>query len=296
MSLSELNVNISPTKTERPKAILFLLITAILWSLGGLLIKSINANPLAIAGVRSAIAAAVMLLALGKPKINGSVAQMGAALTYTATVTLFVAATKYTTAANAILLQYTAPIYVAFLGAWLLKEKTKLSDWVTIFIVIVGMALFFLDRLSAKGVLGNALGMASGVSFAFLNIFMRMQKDGSPWESVFLGNILTAVIGLPFLFQSWPNASGWLSLSILGTVQLGLSYILFSRAIKHATALEAILILVLEPILNPVWVFLFLGEAPGPWAFVGGGIVLVAITLRSILAALPKKMSATKVE
>lgn len=176
-----------------------------LWSLGGILIKSINTNPLAISGVRSAIAAAVMLLILGKPKINGSLVQIGAAVAYAATVILFVAATKYTTAANAILLQYTAPIYVAFLGAWLLKEKTKLSDWVTILIVVVGMALFFLDHLSTKGLLGNALGVASGVAFALLNIFMRRQKDGSPWESAFLGNILTAIIGLPFLFQSWPN-------------------------------------------------------------------------------------------
>ncbi|MHB1654671.1 MAG: DMT family transporter [Desulfitobacteriaceae bacterium] len=296
MSLSQLNVTISPVKTEKREAILFLVITATLWSLGGLLIKSINANPLAIAGVRSVIAAIIMRLALGKPNINGSMAQMGAALAYTATVILFVAANKYTTAANAILLQYTAPIYVAFLGAWLLKEKTKLSDWITIIIVIVGMALFFLDHLSVQGVLGNAMAMASGVSFAFLNIFMRMQKDGSPWESVFLGNILTAVIGLPFLFKSWPDASGWLYLFILGTLQLGASYIFYAKAIKHATALEAVLILVLEPILNPVWVFIFLGEAPGQWAFVGGSIVLLPIALKSILAALPKKVSAAKVE
>lgn len=288
MSLSNVNVDVLPAKTERPKAILFLVITATLWSSGGILIKSVNANPLAIAGVRSAIAAVLMLLALGKPKINWSLAQIGAAVSYAATVILFVAATKYTTAANAILLQYTAPIYVAFLGAWLLKEKTKFYDWITIIIVIIGMALFFLDHLSTKGILGNALGMASGLSFAFLHILMRKQKDGSPWESAFLGNVLTAIIGLPFLFESFPDATGWFYLSILGTIQLGISYILYAKAIKHATALEAVLILVLEPILNPVWVFLFLGEAPGPWASVGGVIVLAAITLRSVLAAWPK--------
>ncbi|KLU59859.1 EamA-like transporter family protein [Peptococcaceae bacterium CEB3] len=277
----------SPTaKRERPKAILFLVITATLWSSGGLLIKSVHANPLAIAGVRSAIAAVLMLLVLGKPKITWSWAQMGGAVSYAATVILFVAATKYTSAANAILLQYTAPIYVAFLGAWLLHERTKPSDWVTVVIVILGMTLFFLDHLSTKGVLGNALGVASGISFAFLHIFMRKQKDGSPWESAFLGNILTAVIGVPFLFGSWPSPTGWFYLCILGTVQLGISYILYAKAIRHATALEAVLTLILEPILNPVWVFLFLGEAPGPWALAGGVIVLAAITFRSVMAAL----------
>lgn len=289
MSLDRQNATVFPAKTEKPKAILFLATTATLWSLGGVLIKSVNANPLAIAGARSAFAAVLMLLVLGKPKINWSLAQVGAAVSYAATVILFVAATKYTTAANAILLQYTAPIYVAFLGAWLLKEKTKLSDWITIIIVIIGMTLFFLDHLSTEGIFGNALGVASGVSFAFLHILMRKQKDGSPWESVFLGNVLTAIIGLPFLFESSPDATGWFYLSILGIVQLGISYILYSKAIRHATALEAVLILVLEPILNPVWVFLFLGEAPGPWATVGGVIVLAAITLRSVLAAWPKK-------
>lgn len=281
------NEDVPKAKKERLKAILYLVITATLWSLGGMLIKSVNAHPLAIAGARSAIASVVFLLVLGKPKINWSRAQIGAALSYAATVILFVTATKNTTAANAIFLQYTAPIYVAFLGAWLLKEKTKLFDWITIFIVIGGMGLFFLDHLSTKGVLGNLLAIVSGVSFAFTAIFMRMQKDGSPWESAFLGNILTAVIGLPFLSFSWPNTTGWLFILILGIVQLGIPYILYTKAIKHTTALEAILIPVIEPILNPLWVLLLVGERPGPWAFVGGIIVLAAITVRCVLAELP---------
>jgi drug/metabolite transporter (DMT)-like permease len=133
---------------DRPKAILFLVLTATLWSLGGLLIKSINSNPLAIAGVRSGIAAIIILLAVGKPKLNWSFAQVGAALAYTATVLLFVAANKNTTAANAILIQYTAPVYVAFLGAWLLKEKVKVLDWITIVVVLGGMGLFFIDDIN----------------------------------------------------------------------------------------------------------------------------------------------------
>lgn len=272
---------------ERPKALLLLAITAILWSLGGLLIKSVDTNPLAIAGSRSAIAVVLFLLVLKKPKITWSRAQIGAALAYAATSILFVTATKTTTAANAVLLQFTAPIYVALFSAWLLKERTKLLDWITIALVMGGMVLFFLDNLSTKSLLGNSIGAASGVSFALFIIFMRMQKDGSPLESVLLGNILTAVIGLPFLHQSVPDVSGWIYLLILGVVQLGIPYILFSRAIKHVTALEAILIPVIEPLLNPLWVFLMLGEAPGLLAIIGGVIVLLAITIRCILAALP---------
>ena len=278
------NIRSVPDKTAKITALLFLAVTAALWSLGGLLIKSVSAHPLAIAGVRSLLAALVMRIVLGKPKITGSKEQIAAALAYTGTVIFFVSATKYTTAANAILLQYTAPIYVAILSAWLLKERTSSFDWLTIIVVLAGMSLFFIDHLSAKGLFGSILAIASGLTFAFLNIFMRMQKDESPWESVFLGNLLTAVIGIPFLFLSWPNTSGWFYLFLLGTLQLGAPYILYAKAIKQATALEAVLILVLEPILNPIWVYFFLGETPGLWALVGGTIVVAAITLRSILS------------
>lgn len=269
---------------ERPKAILYLAITATLWSLGGLLIKSIDASPLAIAGVRSGISALIILLAAGKPKITWSFPQISAAICYSATVLLFVAATKNTTAANAILIQYTAPVYVALLGAWLLKEKVKPLDWVTIFLAIGGMLLFFLDDISMEGVFGNILAAGSGLSFAMLTIFMRMQKDGSPIESILLGNVLTAIIGIPFLFRNMPDGQGWIFLALLGVVQLGLPYILYSKAIKHVTALEASLIPIIEPILNPVWVFLVLGEAPGKWAVIGGIVVVVVITGRCLIS------------
>ena len=273
-------------KSDRLRAIGLLVVTAILWSLGGVLIKSIKWNPVAIAGMRSMIAAVVLLVVIKRPKVNWSFAQIGAALTYSATVILFVIANKTTTAANAILLQYTAPIYVALFGAWFLKERTKAFDWIIIFIVLCGMALFFVDHLSINGMLGNIAAAASGVCFGFLAIFMRMQKDGSPIESILLGNILTAVIAIPFMFNSPPTTSGWISLLIMGVVQLGIPYVLYSSAVKHVTALEAILIPIIEPLLNPVWVFLLLGETPGIWSIIGGGIVVTAVTLRCILPIL----------
>lgn len=166
---------------------------------------------------------------------------------------------KMTTAANAILLQYTAPVYVAILGVWLLKEKTRLFDWGAIFLTIGGMVLFFMDSLDTSGLAGNICALLSGICFALFTVFMRMQKDGSPLESVLLGNILTALIGIPFLFGDMPGTKGWIGLLLLGAVQLGIP--------------------VLEPVLNPVLVFLTIGEVPGTMAFVGGAVVLVVITV-----------------
>jgi len=261
-------------------------LAGVLWSLGGLLIKQVEWNPLAISGARSAIASLVLLAFIRRPRFTWSRAQLGGAIAYTATVILFVAATKLTTAANAILLQYTAPVYAALLGTWFLKERVAWLDWLTIAVVLGGMALFFLDKLTAGGLWGNALSIASGVSYASMIVLLRAQKDGSPAESVLLGNVLTAVIGLPFMFQGALNATSWIGLLLLGVFQLGLSYVLYSTAIKHITALEAVLIPVVEPILNPLWVFLVMGEAPGRWALVGGAIVLAAVTGRYVISAL----------
>jgi len=273
----------------KAKSAFFLVITGLLWSTGGLLIKNVDSNPLAISGMRSIIASVVILIALGKPKFTWSFSQIASALAYTTTVILFVSANKMTTAANAILLQSTAPIYVALLSAWILKEKARLLDWITIATVFGGMALFFFESLDSRGTIGNVLAVASGVSFAMFNIFMRLQKDGSPMESVLMGNILTAIIGVPFIIGSLPSLTGWVSLIILGVAQLGLSYVLYSEAIKHSTALEAILILMIEPILSPLWVFFFMGEIPGKLPLIGGTIVIGAITIRFIVRTMAGK-------
>jgi drug/metabolite transporter (DMT)-like permease len=268
----------------RKRAVLLLIITAILWSLGGLLIKWVAWNSIAIAGTRSAIAALVMLAFRPKMRIHWGFAQLGGAVCYAATVILFVASNKMTTAANAILLQYTAPVYVAIFSYWFLGERITRKDLATIAAAIAGMTLFFMDSLSRGGAWGNAIAIVSGIAFAGTALFTRKQKDSSPLESLFLGNILTALIGLPFVFNSLPDRKGWLGLILLGVFQLGISYILFAEAMKHVTALEGMLIPVLEPILNPVWVFLLLGERPGRWALAGGIIVLASVTLRCVLA------------
>ncbi|MBT9152245.1 MAG: hypothetical protein DDT35_00459 [Firmicutes bacterium] len=257
-----------------------LIATAIMWSLGGWLIKSIDLNPLAIAGTRSAIAALIILLFIRRSNLIWSRVQVATAISYSLVVILFVAANRLTTATNAIMLQYTAPIYVAFLAHYFLKERTTRYDWLIVSTTIGGIALFFMEQIGPSGLLGNILAILSGISFACFTVLMRMQKDGSPLESVFLGNVFTAIIGLPFLVVNLPQSADWPPLLILGVVQLGIPYILYSLAIKHVSALDAILVPVLEPLLNPFWVFLWIGETPGVWALLGALVVLSSVTAR----------------
>jgi len=270
------------------KAVALLVLTAVLWSLGGLLIKSITWSAPAIAGARSAIAAVVLLSVVRRHRFTWSGAQIGGALAYAVTVTLFVLANKLTTAANAILLQYTAPLWIAVFSPWFLKEAARWFDWPIITLILVGTALFFLDELTMSGFWGNILALITGLSFGWLAMFLRKQKTGSPFESVFLGNVLTAVVCLPFMFGSLPTAHGsvalgFILLGVLGVFQLGLSYVFYATAIRHVTALEAMLIPAIEPILNPAIVLLVLGERPGPLSIVGGAVVLGAVTARGVL-------------
>jgi len=264
------------------RALLLLVVTALLWSLGGVLIKWVEWNPLAIAGARSLIGALVIALLLGRQlRFDGSFDQIGGAVAYASTVVLFVIANKLTTAANAILLQYTAPIYVALFSPWFLGERASRRDWLILLVMMGGMVLFFLDDLSLDGYLGNLVALGSGISFAWLTLFLRRQKDGFPLPSLLLGNLLAGLIGLPFMFQSMPSTSSWIGLLLLGVVQLGLPYILYALALRRVTAVEGILIPMLEPVLNPIWVFLLMGERPSPWAIVGGTVILGAVIFRA---------------
>ena len=269
---------------SRKNAILMLLFAGVLWSLGGLLIKSIPWHPLAISGLRGGIAA-IVIYAFSKDRtIIITYEKLFAACLYTLVVTLFVVANKLTTAGNAILLQYTAPVYVALFGYMFLGEKSTFIDWITIFILLGGLTLFFLDDLSFDGYLGNALAILSGMSFAALTISLRKQKNHNPSDSILLGNILTLIIGLPLIISETSfNLHSIILILILGTIQLGVPYILYTTAIKHVTALDAIIFPVVEPILNPILVFFILGETLGPWAFLGGALVLGSVVLRGLL-------------
>ena len=264
-----------------------LLLAALGWSLGGVLIKSIDWPPIAIAGGRSVIAIPVMLLCIGRPKLTFSTAQIGGAIGYPLTVMLFVFATRMTTAANAIFLQYTAPIYVALIGRRYLGERANALDWAVIAIAILGIALFFLDRLTLAGWWGNIIALGSGVTFASVALFLRKEKAGSPVASIILGNAIVALVAIPFMLRpgvlsGLDAGSGW-RLLLLGVVQLALPYVFYGTAIKSVTALEATLIPLIEPVLNPLWVMLALDEHPGPWATAGAAFVLGAVLTRGAL-------------
>lgn len=279
--------------TEHRRALSLLALCGVCWSTGGVLIKLVDWHPGAIWSARSALAAG-MLYAVRRPSFARiQRAEWYAAIALAATTALFILANKLTTAANAILIQYSAPVWVALLGAWFLGERASRLDWVTIGLVVSGIALFFLERLTFDHVVGNAVALGAGIAFAFSGLTMRrvaVMETGTldPLRPLLLGNLLGAVLGAPFWFAGpLPDLPGWGALVGLGVVQQGAAYLCYAAAIRHASAMEVILIPVIEPILSPIWVAIFVDEWPGATALAGGVIVVGAVTLRAVLARRP---------
>lgn len=264
-----------------------LILCSILWSSGGILIKLVNWDPFAIAGMRSLIGFLTMLVFIRKPKFTFSLNQIMAAVSYSATMILFILANKMTTSANAVLLQYTEPVFIVILGRWLLTdEKTTLVDWLSIAGVLVGMVLFFLDDLSFTANAGNILAVISGLTFALTAIFMRRQKSVRSSDSFMLAHILTFAIAIPFIIRSGPpSTTGMVGLALLGVFQMGIPSILYGFGMAGVSAISAAILTMLEPALNPVWVALFVGEIPSSRAIIGGCIILACVTLRTVLKA-----------
>jgi drug/metabolite transporter (DMT)-like permease len=284
-------------QNKRSRVLLALILAPIFWSTGGMLIKLVDWHPVAIAGTRSGISAIIIYLYIVIFKKNIDRSKLLSknkykwigAICYASTVILFVIANKMTTAANVIFLQYTAPVWVALFSGWILKEKVRRLDWIVIFFVMIGMVLFFVGDLEVGQMLGNVIAVFSGVAFASVIILMKMQDKSEVIEVVFLGNLMTLVFSIPFLFLSMPDMKSIIGLILLGVFQLGFAYILFSEAIEKVSAIEAVLIPAIEPILNPIWVFIFIGEKPGKFAILGGIIVISAVLFRSIITSVKSK-------
>ena len=275
-------------QNDKMMGVLMMVVTASLWSIAGLFIKVIDWNPFAIAGFRSLVASLVILAFLGKPKIRWSFPLVAAAAANAMTMLLFVGANKTTTAANAILLQYLAPVFTAFIGAALLKEKARTEHWVSILFVALGMAIMFADKFDGGRLFGDLLALMSAVTFSLYFVFMRMQKEGSPLESNLLSQWIAAgVCLLVSLFLPMPQFTqkSVAAALLLGVVQIGIPSILIAYAIKRISAVSASLIAVIEPVLNPVWVFLVLGEYPGMNTIIGGAVILLAVTGVSMIGA-----------
>ncbi|KYF57580.1 hypothetical protein BE08_25295, partial [Sorangium cellulosum] len=192
-----------------------------------------------------------------------------------AVMVLFVLATKLTTAANAIFLQSTAPVYVLLLSPWLLGERPSRGEKLAAPVFIVGLGLFFLDQLSAGQLVGNALALLSGLAFALCVMGFRAAPDDNPVVLVW-GNVLACLGALPMALggAARPGPLDLALLVFLGAVQIGLSYVLFSRGMRHTPAVEASLLVLVEPVLNPIWALLLVGERPGPWSIAGGAVIL----------------------
>jgi drug/metabolite transporter (DMT)-like permease len=274
------------TTVDRQKAVIFLVIAAILWSTSGILVKILPwENPLAVLAGRSLFSGLVFLVYLRRFPTRFTRWTILAAVGYVLTQFFYISAVRMTTAANAIFLQYTAPIYIVLMAFWFLHEKPSKADWLSLVVIFAGLGLFFGDGLSLDGFTGNLLGVLSGVTLALMSVSLRAQKDGTPAESFLLANLFTSVFGFYFVTQEPWTLSSWLSIAYLGIFQVGLSFVLYSIAIKSIPALEATLIGTLEPILNPIWVFLFISEMPGPMALLGAGVVLAGVIISAVTGA-----------
>ena len=270
---------------------------AILWSSGGLFIKLAPMPGLAVAGGRSLVAGIFYLLAM-RPNLRA--ARWSTAAAYAGCIVTFVSATKLTTAANAIFLQYTGPAYVLLLSPWLLAEPLRAIDGACVVLSLAGMSLFFVGKVAAGQALGNVLGVVSGVFFALAIVLLRRDAKGgedTALPSTALGNLIAAAVTLPWLLKAAPAIATPRGLSVLlylGVVQLGVAYWLFVRGVRKVPAAEASLISMLEPVLNPVWVLVGFGERPGPWAIAGGAVVVGAVVLRTLWPQ-PQRASTTSV-
>ena len=268
----------------RAQTVALLVASGLLWSLGGVFIKTTDAHPMVISCARSLTASICMLAYLrGKPRFLFTRAQCLGALCYAATVTSFVTATKLTTSANAILLQYSSPVFAAVLGYLLLKDSLYWFDYLSMGGVSVGLVFLFSGSIGFGSLAGNIIAVFSGFFFGSFMVFLKMHKTGSQVETIILGNLIAVVIGIPFAFIFPIELSALPPVVFLGVFQIALPYILFAKASVRASTLDLALIPIIEPLLNPVWVFLATAEQPAPLTYVGGAVLLGVISFRSVI-------------
>jgi drug/metabolite transporter (DMT)-like permease len=269
--------------TGEQRGALCLVGAALLWSTGGLGIKAVDEPPLAVAFWRSAIAAVALGLFL-RPTVRGrGLGFAAAAGAYAACLTTFVVATKWTTAANAIVLQYSGVVWVLLAAPAVVREPLRARDAFAVAAALGGIALFFLADLDAHGRTGDLVALLSGVFYAGIVLLLRRERGGGAEAAITWGNVLAAAALAPaVLGRPLPSVRSMAILVFLGAVQIGVAYVLFVRGIAHVPAARASLLTMVEPIANPIWVFLLLGEAPALPSLAGAAIVLGAITWRTL--------------
>src|SRR6266849_6389071 len=274
-SSSDPKVTVSP--------LLLVLGAAVLWSTGGLFIKATSLSAFELSFGRSLLAAITIAIATRREGFGLNRVSSITSILYAALLLLFVLATKLTTAANAIFLQYTAPVYVLILEPLFYKERFRQRDLITVAACVAGMSLFFVGKLRPQDVSGNLLALASGVCFALFFLLLRHSKarDVNRASSAIYGNLIVVLICAPAFWgavRRGINPTDWACIAYLGIIQIGVAYILFTSAMARGLrSLDASIVGYIEPVLNPIWVFLFLGERPSTWAILGGAIIIASV-------------------
>lgn len=273
-------------KAER-RGVLLVAAAALLWSTGGVGIKGIPDPALKVAFYRSAIAAVALFLLFRPRTWRWTPAFLFGIFSYAACLITFVLATKWTSAANAIFLQYCGVVWVMLLSPLLLKEPMKPRDAAAIAVALGGMALFFAGKFESGGFAGEIAALVSSVFFAGLVLALRRERGSSAEAAVTWGNVLAALALAPLLGGDFALAGRSAAvLLFLGVFQIAFAYALFVRGLRDLPATQASLVGMLEPIANPIWVLLLLGERPSAYSLLGGAIVLGAIAWRTLATGL----------
>lgn len=279
------------------KGLILISSAAFLWSTSGLFIKILKLDALQISFYRSFFAGLTIYLLTSIHRKSfkvplPNVISVLSSFSYAGILLFFVIANKLTTSANAIFLQFTAPVYLLFLEPIFLKVKFQYRNVITVIVTLFGMTLFFLGKLEMGGIVGNFLAILAGICFAFFSLFNKWNKtigksDQSIYSVIF-GNSLVVVIAGIFVFDKLNiSPAEFLIVLYMGVVQIGISYIIFNIGLNYVSATESMIIGMLEAIFNPIWVFIGLGEVPSIYAVIGGGIVLSAILLHNLLKKSP---------
>ncbi len=279
--------------TQEKKGIILMLICATMWSTAGLIFKFINLsenslyNGFAVAGMRSLFAAVAMYsgMRILQKKVILTRQSIACGLLAAATFICFVVSNQFTSAANAIVLQFTGPIFIIIESYVFLHRKASKLDVITSVVTFLGVGLFVIEGISGGSVFGNFIALLSGLFFGSTFLFVGEGDGDTRMSSLLIGHILTLVAGLPFLAfaENGVSATSLLLLIYLGVFQLGIPYLLFAIASEYCSALSLSLLSVVEPLLNPVWVAIFYGEMPSATAIIGAVIVLGAVTARSVI-------------
>ena len=269
------------------RARLSLLLAAVLWSLAGIFIKFLSLPPLTIVFYRSLSASLFFAFFVRRSIAVPRVALLVSALAYTAAISAFVSANKITTAANAIALQYTAPMFVFMIVHYLFGEKITGASWIALVLGMLGIAVICAGSAGQPDAAGVMVALLSGLLFSIYMVSLRFLKEFNPGTLTFLNNLVCCLILLPLVGSelSLTLKEGWI-VAVMGVVQLGIPYWLFSKGLEQISVQEASLIVLIEPVLNPLWVGLIVGELPSGATLIGGLCIVGSLAFRYLRSSL----------